>query len=41
MRSGIGIKPINPGVQDFVKLREEDYLHLMARMCLSNARVCN
>ena len=24
MRSGIGIKPINLGVQDFVKLREED-----------------
>jgi len=24
MRSGIGIKPINPGVQDFIKLREED-----------------
>lgn len=24
MRSGIGIKPINLGVQDIVKLREED-----------------
>lgn len=24
MRSGIGIKQINLGVQDFVKLREED-----------------
>ena len=24
MRSGIGIKPINPGVQDFIKLREGD-----------------
>ena len=24
MRSGIGIKPINLEVQDFVKLREED-----------------
>ena len=24
MRSGIGIKTINPGVQDFIKLREED-----------------